>query len=232
MNSALRFLTLLIIVGLSATLVQAQTVTTESPLDPMEFSYLTLWKYAETECVKKGINGSEITKSWIGVRACLRTKLDVVQFNLDSLRLDLDTQSAILEKHCPKLRTATDCFDPFMETVKRCVPEGNYEIFEALQHWVADVLDYICKDNGAQIKYDKAKHEKCAREVGAYIFECAAQNIIAKEYDDRKSFNEEDCRMLVRVRDCLVNKLSDCSVFSASAQLFYDNFIHITSCAR
>ncbi|XP_058466061.1 uncharacterized protein LOC131439270 [Malaya genurostris] len=202
----------------------------DAQLDPMEFSYLSLWKYAEAECEKKGINGSEITTSWIGVRSCLRKKLDVVQFNLDALRLDLDTQQSILEKHCPNLSKATNCFGPFMKVVKSCVPEQNFEIFESLRGWFADVLAHICEDNGKNIKYDKAKHEKCANEMGAYIFECAAQNIIDKQYDDRKSFTEEDCSMLVRAKNCLVNKLNDCSVFSMVAQLFYEHFIRITSC--
>ncbi|XP_058838237.1 uncharacterized protein LOC131693954 [Topomyia yanbarensis] len=232
-------LLVLLIILIGATIrIKAQTTArninnndaTESPLDPMEFSYFTLWKYTETECEKKGINGSVITTTWIGVRNCLRKTLDVVQFNMDSLRLDLDTQQAILQKHCPNLMKATNCFEPFMKTVKSCVPESNYEIYEALKGWFSSVMEHVCRDNGTYIKYDKAKHEKCSAEMGAYIFECAALNIIDKQYEDRKSFTEEDCSMLVRVKNCLVNKLNDCSVFSMIAQLFYDHFIKITSC--
>lgn len=72
----------------------------EPQLDPLEFSYLTLWKYTLAECEKRGVNGSIITRSWIGVRRCLRTKLDVIAFNMDSMRLDVDNQQAILEKYC------------------------------------------------------------------------------------------------------------------------------------
>ncbi|XP_062704680.1 uncharacterized protein LOC134286980 [Aedes albopictus] len=199
-------------------------------LDPLEFSYLTLWKYTLAECEKHGVNGSIITKSWIGVRRCLRTKLDVIAFNMDSMRLDVDNQQAILEKHCPNLMQASGCFDPFMKNVKSCVQGDNFEIFEAMRNWITDVLEHICEDNGARIKYDRVKHEKCTAELGQYVFECAAQNIIDKQYSNRKSLSGEDCSMIQRAKDCLVIKLKECSVFSAAAQLFYDNFIRITSC--
>ncbi|KAL1392852.1 hypothetical protein quinque_005253 [Culex quinquefasciatus] len=202
----------------------------ESLLDPMEFSYVNLWKYAESECEKKGINGSIITRTWINVRACLRNTLDVIQFNMDAIRLDADNQRTILAKHCPNLRKAPNCFEPFMVAVKGCVPEKNYEIFEALRGWIESVLGHVCKDDGAHIVYDRVKHEKCTNELGGYIFECAALNIINKQYDDRKALTEEDCGSLVRAKDCLLNKLSECSVFAAATQLFYDNFIRITSC--
>ncbi|XP_065084237.1 uncharacterized protein LOC135706534 [Ochlerotatus camptorhynchus] len=127
------------------------TEDSEPQLDPLEFSYLTLWKYTLAECDKKGVNGSIITHSWIGVRSCLRSKLDVIAFNMDSMRLDVDNQQAILEKHCPNLRHAKGCFEPFMKNVKSCVQEDDYEIFEAMRDWITGVLEHICEDNGARI---------------------------------------------------------------------------------
>lgn len=44
------------------------------------------------------------------------------------------------------------------------------------------------------VEYDRVKHEKCTAELGQYVFECAAQNIIDKQYSNRKSLSEEDCR--------------------------------------
>lgn len=80
-----------------------------------------------------------------------------------------------------------------MVAVKGCVPEKNYEIFEALRGWIESVLGHVCKDDGAHIVYDRVKHEKCTNELGGYIFECAALNIINKQYDDRKALTDEDC---------------------------------------
>ncbi|XP_062552758.1 uncharacterized protein LOC134217927 [Armigeres subalbatus] len=227
----LRSLLMLLAMAIGITAKTGEIAKDEPHLDPLEFSYLTLWKYTLAECEARGINGSTITSSWIGVRRCLRTKLDVIAFNMDSMRLNVDNQKAILEKHCPNLRKASSCFGPFMKNVKACVQDDNYEIFVAMRNWITGVLEHICDDNGAQIKYDRVKHEKCTTELGQYVFECAAQNIIDKQYSNRKSLSEEDCRMIERAKDCLLVKLKDCSVFSAAAQLFYDHFIRITSCA-
>ncbi|XP_055601842.1 uncharacterized protein LOC129750793 [Uranotaenia lowii] len=199
-------------------------------LDPMDFSYQTLWQFAKSECEKRGFNASIITRSWIDVRRCFRKSIDVVQFNTDSIRLNVDNQQAVLEKHCPNLMQATSCFGPFMITIRDCVPDENYEIFEALQQWITGVLEYICEDNGKNIVYDRVKHENCTKELNNYIFMCAMENIMRKQYDDRKSFNQEDCSMIVRTKNCLVNKLAECSVFKAAAELFYENFVKITSC--
>lgn len=43
------------------------------------------------------------------------------------------------------------------------------------------------------LEYDRLKHEKCTLELGQYIFECAALNIVDKQYSNRKSLSDEDC---------------------------------------
>uniref|UniRef100_A0AAG5DAC9 Uncharacterized protein n=1 Tax=Anopheles atroparvus TaxID=41427 RepID=A0AAG5DAC9_ANOAO len=198
--------------------------------DAMDFSYAQLWRYAQQQCETKGIAPSEFTNSWLAVRRCLKQTLDVVQLNEDSMRMDIDNQQVILGRHCPQLFEGVKCFDPFVEMVKGCVNADSFEIFQALRRWFQDILEYLCENNGANISYDKQKHDNCTGEINKYIITCAAEHIIATPQLNRKTLSEEHCSALATAKDCLLGKLKDCSVFANGARLFYENFIRITSC--
>ncbi|XP_053674758.1 uncharacterized protein LOC128725065 [Anopheles nili] len=198
--------------------------------DALDFSYARLWRYAQQQCETKGITPTEFTRSWLDVRRCLKNTLDVVQLNEDSMSLDLDNTEVILSRHCPKLFVGVKCFDPFMDIVKSCVNAESYEIFQALRGWFQDILEYLCENNGANIVYNKQKHDACTREINKYIITCAAENLIGTPEVNRKTLSEENCNALATAKDCLLGKLKDCSVFANGARLFYDNFIQITSC--
>uniref|UniRef100_A0A182QCY9 Secreted protein n=1 Tax=Anopheles farauti TaxID=69004 RepID=A0A182QCY9_9DIPT len=198
--------------------------------DALDFSYGQLWRYAQQQCSTKGITPTEFTHSWLAVRRCLKNTLDVVQLNEDSMRLDVGNQRDILSRHCPKLFEAVKCFDPFMDMVKGCVSAESYEIFQALRSWFEDILNYLCEDNGANIVYDKEKHDSCTREINRHIITCAAENLIATPELNRKALSEESCSALATAKDCLLGKLKECDVFANGARLFYENFIQITSC--
>ncbi|XP_040155435.1 uncharacterized protein LOC120895807 [Anopheles arabiensis] len=198
--------------------------------DALDFSYARLWRYAQQQCGTKGITSTEFTHSWLGVRRCLKNTLDVVQLNEDSMRLDIGNEEEILGRHCPKLYQGAKCFNPFMDMVKGCVSEESYEIFEALRSWFHDILEYLCENNGANVEYDKQKHDTCTREINRHIITCAAENLIATPEVNRKTLSEENCNALAIAKDCLLKKLKDCGVFANGARLFYENFIQITSC--
>lgn len=72
---------------------------------------------------------------------------------------------------------------------------------------------YVC----FVLEYDRLKHEKCTLELGQYIFECAALNIVDKQYSNRKSLSNEDCRFVRTLLDrqslIVVGKLFDVFIF-------------------
>ncbi|XP_053663819.1 uncharacterized protein LOC128712979 [Anopheles marshallii] len=222
-----KILVILLAVGAAT---HAEEPTQVDAPDALDFSYTRLWRYAQQQCSLKGITPTAFTHSWLAVRRCLKDALDVVQLNTDSMRLDLGNQEEILGRHCPNLFEGVKCFNPFLDMVKGCVTEESFEIFQALHNWFHDILEYLCEKNGANIEYDKEKHDACTREVNKYIITCAAENLIATPEVNRKTLSEANCNALATAKDCLLEKLKSCGVFANGARLFYENFIQITSC--
>ncbi|XP_058122055.1 uncharacterized protein LOC131282100 [Anopheles ziemanni] len=209
---------------------RAEEAPQVEPPSAMDFSYAQLWKYAQQQCETKGITPSEFTKSWLAVRQCLKEKLNVVQLNEDSMRMDIDNQHDILGRHCPDLFEGVKCFDPFVSMVQGCVNTESFEIFQALRGWFQGILEYLCENNGANVVYDKNKHDNCTHEINKYIITCAAEHVVLSPELNRKTLTQENCNSLATAKDCLLGKLKDCSVFANGARLFYENFIQITSC--
>uniref|UniRef100_A0A0P4W5V1 Uncharacterized protein n=1 Tax=Scylla olivacea TaxID=85551 RepID=A0A0P4W5V1_SCYOL len=153
------------------------------------------------ECVQKHINFNKLEEE---------VKVSIVKGELD----------VVFKKYCKRRSRLMACAEDVFTKVERCADEKQKQDLNITRRVIDAGIDFVCHNDGDRIALFMAeKGEECLKNHSKNIEECIEDKIPRiKEYKNDHdgidittfTINEENCKNLYGIQDCVVKHTSKC----------------------